>query len=232
VARGNPRVPEPFEIERTRVCVGCTLEKPWSEFSPKARDSDGHVTRVAGRCRECRNEYLRDRLRGMHQDRERMSGRPRIPQPREWRLTKRCPTCEQTKPWALFSPRTYWPDGSVRQVQSWCRECQGAANAKYHRVYDEAAAARNRRYLERVRRDRKPIRLPVGPLRAWLLGYFATGEEGIMEFSERIGVQDRSIRRILSEHEHVTDDLADRILLGNGVLLNELYPLDGERLAA
>lgn len=172
------RVPTAMELERTRVCVQCGVSKPWADFSPNRRGPDGQVMGVKPRCNECVAANSRAATVERRKERQPQNGRGRIPDPSEWIRTKRCPNCKKTKPWALYSPLAYWPDGSVRRVQSWCRECRAQQSRGKRRPMTPHRLA----YLrEWKRRNKVAFRkqssagnagrdLPVEPLRAWLLG--------------------------------------------------------------
>lgn len=65
-------------------------------------------------------------------------------------LRKRCTgTCDTVKPWVDFYVRRRWEDGTVRDVQAWCKECSKAYKRQWddeHREHVNRNA--NRRYHE------------------------------------------------------------------------------------
>lgn len=50
-------------------------------------------------------------------------------------MRKVCPRCRIKKDWDDYFVRTRWPDGSVRNVQAWCKECVKAIKAERGRHY-------------------------------------------------------------------------------------------------
>lgn len=59
--------------------------------------------------------------------------------------TKVCSKCKMRKPWSAFTPRTYWPDGTVRRPQAWCRECHNERGKARHAANPTVKRADNRR---------------------------------------------------------------------------------------
>ena len=157
-----------------------------------------------------------------------MNGVKRIPQPREFVLTKKCARCKETKAWADFPPQKYWPDGSVMWVRSMCHRCD------YERRQNDPAARERRNAYQRrwfaARRvqlieDRRSVHLlPAGPFKEWLDGRVALGVElGVI--AGRAGVPDRALRRVRSgEHERVAFDTVDACLLDANERVEDLYP--------
>lgn len=154
-------------------------------------------------------------------------GIARIPEPREWLLTKRCARCRQTKAWALYSPARYWPDGTVRQVQAWCRACK----IEHERITPRPVSQHRLNYLaERKRRTRAALRaervtdaqLPVAPLREWL-GQRAADLGGWAALAECLGVSERRLRRVCREQATVGMAVADRWCVALGWHLNDVY---------
>ena len=159
-------------------------------------------------------------------------GVPRIPEPREWVLTKKCTVCAETKPWALFSPMAYWEDGSVRRVYAYCKECDSKRGAERKRKYRRDNLARFSEYNRAWKADRRRAleaertsggrRLPSPPLTALILR--AAEEEGEMAIvAEQCQMQERILRRVMAQ-EHVTLRLADEICTRLGVRLYDVYP--------
>lgn len=75
----------------------------------------------------------------------------RVPEPREWMLKKLCVECDETKPWAEFAPTRYWPDGSVRTVDSYCRVCKARRQKAWRQRDPEHARALWRAVYEKNR---------------------------------------------------------------------------------
>lgn len=68
--------------------------------------------------------------------------------------TRRCAgPCGQTLPWHEFSPRAYWPDGSVRNVQPHCRKCAAEYRRKWRQENRHLELATERRYRARLLAD-------------------------------------------------------------------------------
>lgn len=169
------------------------------------------------------------------------SGFPRIPEPREWLLTKVCAGCGDPKPWARFSPREYWPDGSVLRVASHCHECCASlpsarrARASYEeRNRDRRRVAKTRwkrRHRAAMRKQDHAGRLPAAPLRARLEAYVAEGGE-MVTLAAMSGCSERVLRRVLKHaQEGVALNTVDRTLTCLGEHIDSLYPVDLERAA-
>ena len=156
------------------------------------------------------------------------SGVPRIPEPREWVLTRRCSCCRATKPWALFSPRRYWPDGTVRQVQAWCRACKIELEKRVNRPITPerrrylAAAKRRKRAALRADRGLGP-RLPVAPFKGWL-ERVREEEGGLAALAEDAGLHEDTLAKVLSRNVVVSTRTAEAALCARGRMLQDLYP--------
>ena len=152
----------------------------------------------------------------------------RVPEPREHALTKVCACCDTRKTWAEFRARRFWEDGSVRWVQSWCLECERVADRRSQRWRKRDLAQRRAQWAARqrmVREDRGAhVLLPVSPFKEWLDRRVAAGEElGLI--ADRAGVPDRALRRVRSgEHDRVSLDTVDRVLLDANERVEDLYP--------
>jgi hypothetical protein len=124
-------VEEISEAEQT--CRTCRETKPLTEFDVRA-DTGKRATR----CKDCRRDYQRARLRGQHP--------PSATRPSR-RLGAadlfRCSRCGQLKPAAEFPPRRR----GETKLQSWCRACFSESSAKHY-------AENPKRERERVRRSR------------------------------------------------------------------------------
>src|SRR6185312_3004617 len=105
------------------------------------------------------------------------SGVPRIPSPAEWVVKKQCTRCGETKPWAKFPPRKYWPDGTVRRVASHCSKCDSEMTLAYQQRmrlergenfqrYEARRAEWQRRKRAALRAEQTSggVRLPSGPI--------------------------------------------------------------------
>lgn len=62
---------------------------------------------------------------------------------------KRCNGCQAVKPWSEFYAKTKWPDGTMRQPHSRCKECHLARN----RHSPEAQRRYDRKRYQRTRHD-------------------------------------------------------------------------------
>lgn len=170
-------------------------------------------------------------------ERVRMNGIPRIPEPREWLLTKVCSQCGERKVWAKFSPLRYNDDGSVKYVSSRCHTCRNAERRasrydlnwaarnreqrrEYHRQYQQQRTAKRR--SERTGRDM----VPIAPLVAFLRDQ--VDERGtIAEVAALIGTNEAQIRRVLTEYyPRVSLGKADRYITRLGFHLSDVYPAD------
>lgn len=166
--------------------------------------------------------------------RERRNGIPRIPEPREWLLTKVCSKCGERKPWALFSPHRYNEDGSIRRVQPYCRACHVKRHREHRRRWQKenwehkleyerewrakrAAALR----AERFGWDRK---LSGEPITLFLEGQLKRHET----FAEIAGIcqcDETTIRRLVKRQaKTVSLRQADRIITRLGFHLSDVYP--------
>lgn len=163
------------------------------------------------------------------------SGYPHVPLPHEWLRTKVCSDCKQRKPWALFTPRTYGPDGAVTNVQSACKACHATRSRERcplwyaaHREEKKAKTrARHRQLAAELRRDRSGAhgpRLRGAPFREWLAYRVAEDERGFVGVADLCGVPERSLRRAIREHQNVSLSIVDRCLTAFGDHLAELYP--------
>lgn len=153
-----------------------------------------------------------------------MNGVPRIPSPREWVLTRPCTNCEQTKPWAHFSPKTYWSDGSIKTVASWCHECESEKQRERQHGSQVERNQYKRRWDQRHRRGNPAgRRLQIDPIRSFIRRHQSVGM-GMGEIADACGIPERSIHRLLYEHEHVSLRLADTIVTRLGSHLYDVYP--------
>jgi len=173
-------------------------------------------------------------------------GVARVPRAEEWILKKRCSLCGETKPWAKFSPRRYWPDGSVRVVSSHCTACKsklsGPRKAKMREEQPERWARYKASQADWQRRNRRAVaaeraaashagpRLPVGPIREFLQQQLDSGR-GMAEMADLCDVPERAIYRLLHEHEHVSLHLADTIITRLDGRLYDVYTELGELAA-
>ncbi len=67
--------------------------------------------------------------------------------------TKVCADCKERKPFGEFYPRTYWPDGSVRNVTAYCKPCNIARSRAWDRDNPERLRAKWREATRRRRAD-------------------------------------------------------------------------------
>lgn len=205
-------------------CRECGQLKAPEEMLP-----DYRRRRPLSRCREC---YNARRRKPAHLPRV----TERIPAPAEWLLRKRCSRCGEEKPWALFSPKRWWPDGSVRSVYSSCRKCNAAmARERWKRRRRPRSKEEKMRDAQWKRRRRAQMRveradrdwLPAEPFRRWLRSLIEDEGEGIGEIADRAGLQSRTLYRVLHENEgRVALRVVDCCLVAHGWHLHQLYPLD------
>ncbi|CAL9621790.1 hypothetical protein SUDANB145_05856 [Streptomyces sp. enrichment culture] len=95
-----------------RRCSRCAERKPRSAFASDKSAPDG----LQAYCRECSAEYCRQR-----QEAKGKKVRVEVPVPRGH---KRCPRCEQAKPYAGWERNKSSSDG----WSSYCRECRAERN--------------------------------------------------------------------------------------------------------
>lgn len=159
-----------------------------------------------------------------------MRGVPRIPTPQEWVRHSACAKCRASKPWAKFPPATYWPDGTVRNVQSWCHECKSEHQRACAKSWPSASKSRveykrewSRRRRIELAKARDASRLPVEPIREFILRQLREGL-GMGELADLVGIHERAIYRLVNEHKHVSMHLADLITTRLGAHLYDLYP--------
>lgn len=160
------------------------------------------------------------------------NGVPRIPQPREWLLTKFCVGCGERKPWARFSPGGYNEDGSVRRVTTYCHDCQAKTvwkrQEEWRRQNQEHIQAYKRDWSRRQKKTMRASKtsygefLPKGPFVAWLNDR-AAELGGVMAVAECVGVDEKALRRVRDEQETVGTVLADRCFTALGWHLDEVY---------
>lgn len=160
------------------------------------------------------------------------SGTPRIPEPREWVLHRACTECGERKPWARFSPATYFEDGTVRTVQSKCHACQSAASAKRWTRYRAENTDRVRAYQREWCRQRSAKRqeergysprLPAAPFQAWLRRVWLL-EESLEPLARDAGLHPDTLAKVLSRNKFVAETTADAALCARGQNLHDLYP--------
>lgn len=151
-------------------------------------------------------------------------GAARIPEPREWLLTKLCVKCEEVKPWALFSPTRRAADGSVLYISSYCRSCESERLTAASYPSRGRKAEYDRRYYRRRRaQERGRSRLPVEPFRSWLLE--RVGEVGnYAGLGEITGVDAGTLRRVVVANRQVTLSVVDRCLTHFGLTISDVYP--------
>lgn len=152
----------------------------------------------------------------------------RVPQPREWLLTKVCRRCGERKPWARFSPRGYNEDGSVRNVTTYCHSCQSATVADRQKEWRQRTIDRRRAYWReqerrrRLRAGSEPT-IPAAPFREWLeLRLVSAG--GPAAVAAVSGVDARTLRRIRAGQAGVRLSVVDRCCVALGCHLSEVYP--------
>ena len=157
------------------------------------------------------------------------SGVPRIPRPEEWILKKICTRCGEEKPWAKFSPGSYWDDGSVRCVQSYCQDCHAEINRNRPKkpIAPERLAylvdyKRRQRAALRAERTSDGKRLPSAPIRELLNRAVKDTEDWVL-LGEQCRMSERIFRRVMVQ-ENVTLRLADAICTRLGVRVYDLYP--------
>ncbi len=123
--------------------------------------------------------------------------------------------CGQTKPLEEFSK--YKRDSDVRRKR--CRDC--------HRIYKRSLSSSSREW-KCTRLDGESIpRVPVGPIRPYVLEKMRElGASNVM-FSKITGVDDSLISRIIrGDSGSVSSDIVDRILVSfeDTWLMPDLYP--------
>lgn len=69
---------------------------------------------------------------------------PRVVEP-----VKVCSRCKAKKPWSAYYAKTRWPDGTMRQPQSRCRECMATVS----REHPEWRRKHDRKRYKRTRED-------------------------------------------------------------------------------
>ena len=222
------REPQPHELERTRECIGCHEVKVWAEFPAEKKDAEGNVITIKSRCHECRAVLLRKRHAEM------TAARPtdgfnveRIPEPWEWLQMKVCSCCAVKKAWAFYSPREYWPDGTVRSVGSRCRECRAKErsrhkNSEARRTYQREWRRRQRAQI-RAERAEGGTRLPGAPFKSWLR-FVEVEEGGLARLAEDAGLHPDTLAKVLSRNDCVMDKTAEAALCARGAMLADIYP--------
>lgn len=165
-----------------------------------------------------------------------MNGIPRIPEPREWLLTKVCSKCGERKPWAHFSPNAWNEDGSVRYVTSRCKACRaaesGPLSARRRERDPEGVRTYGREWLrQRVAHHRREAAgqdrsLPAVPLAEFLAERLEI--HGTMrELAALCGCDEAGIRRVLKgAQQRVSLGKADQYITRLGFHLSDVYPAD------
>lgn len=151
----------------TKKCSKCGEEKPLTEFHKCANLPDGHNNSCkVCKCRRARDRaatmrpilaqwqrnYRRQNPRAIQATRQRIVAKNKVRnRHRELPLTKRCPTCEETKPTSEFSRSSGTHDG----LASLCKKCLSQRHKKYwpayylanrERVLDRGAKLRTREH--------------------------------------------------------------------------------------
>ena len=226
-------------VERTKKCKTCEQVLPWTDYTAESYDADGNVQRVKAHCRVCIATLARERYARQREGRERMNGRQRIPEPWEHLRSRACISCGETKTFARFSPKSYDEDGSVRTVQSRCRECQvllrsldvqRAWRARNREMLSARKVAWSRQRRAELKADRAGLdnRLPSEPFRLWLLNRKVEHGEELAQVAGRChsSVSERTLRRVVNlEQENITLRVVDECLTSLGENVNDLYPL-------
>lgn len=231
MANPKPQSREP------RQCTGpCGRVLPWEAFTVDHRDANGDVTRRKAKCPDCLREQQTAYRRRLAATRKRTNGIARVPAPWEWVRTKVCSMCGADKPWAMYSPVVYWPDGQVRRVQCRCRDCRN----KIQRGYKAPASPKRLAYIadwkrkERVKRQRERAgrgrHYPVGPFVAWLR-IVEADEGGLSCLAGDAGLHPDTLTKVVYRNKVVAEKTAEAALCARGLMLADLYGHDDELAA-
>lgn len=227
------RVPQPHEWMNARTCTRCHERKPWALFAPKEYTPDGLVCGVQSWCRDCYAAKRKEDRALMRKAHKPAPGCERIPEPWEYVRTAVCSHCGLTKTFAFFSPKSYWPDGSVRSVQSRCKDCcnklrDRAKQKEWHRANRPSINARNivalRKRRQGMRRDRtsRGKLLPATPFQLWLLD--VQREEGsLARLAEDAGLHEDTLAKVLSRNVTVAEVTVERSVCARGLRLDDVY---------
>lgn len=232
----KPRTPQPHELERMRTCTKCGKTKQWVDFSPDRRAEDGTVLRTKSVCRGCAAKSQKASRRRMNDGRRRQNGRERVPASWEWIRITRCCKCLEEKPWALFSPVWYWPDGQVRRVQTRCRTCRVEDQRGHPRKITPERTAylndwkRKQRDAKRLERVGYGGRLPVAPFVAWLERVEAE-EGGLSRLATDAGLHPDTLAKVATRNKVVAEKTAEAALCARGLMLADVYGYDFEEAA-
>lgn len=241
MANRKCRVPQPHEWDLTQRCTRCREVKPWAEFSPKGYATDGSVLGVQSQCQACRadaNRRKRIEMRKWHTPRP---GCEHIPEPWEYIKTRTCTKCGLTKTFASFSPKSYFPDGTISSVQSYCKKCATAGRDRkkqleWRRRNRDRVNAKNVIYLRNkragMRKDRtsQGRKIPVGPFVLWLLEI--EKEEGsLWKLSEDAGLHRDSLKMVLHRNKRVSEKTVEAAACARGLRFDDIYR-DFEEAAA
>jgi hypothetical protein len=155
--------------------------------------------------------------------------------------TRECSDCKRTKPWKEFWPRTYWDDGSVRNITSVCRDCnrerakiRAKDRWKNLKADPQALAVHHIRRAEwnagyRRERGAQPVntveplavsepefdRVPVGPFRSWLQERLEGEHDGsVNSFAQILGVDEARVRVWLGDKAQSRSDFMTHIAVG------------------
>lgn len=159
--------------------------------------------------------------------------------------TKVCGKCKERKPWSAFHAKTRWPDGTVRQPLSYCKDCEKRRTrrgnrSQINRRYWARFKADVERYQDHLERRRfryhiargnvAPLSMRAGgprmdpaPFTDWLRTLGPDSEA----IARIVGMEPGHIRRLLSgRHAQVFLDVVDRACLNAGASIDDIYPLD------
>ena len=123
----------------TKICVRCTTEKPTSDFALDKRHSDG----LASWCRECRNEYQRQRRDGKRKCIDCKQVKPVT----EFSSTRICKTCEGTKVCKVCGKRLAIERFDTNHGKV-CRSCRSEIDARRYKENRSSFQERSKRWRE------------------------------------------------------------------------------------
>jgi hypothetical protein len=223
-----------FDPVPVRRCKRCNAWKP--ETSEHFRLAAGYLRRT---CRECekaqRNAHYRanrDRHRAATKERyERVKVDP------EAYAVMRAQARERNRRRRARARHDAVTADLLREADRRYREKRNADPAR------RQAYLENRRIRETLNRralgsvpvpQRSPLgdvvsrekvaRLPVAPLRRFLAQELARSDAGFNTFAQQLGLESRTLARILRESSEVQRDVADRALTNTSCSLRDLYP--------
>lgn len=199
-------------------CSRCRVLKPNGQFNARSYGPDGWPRLRVSACKVCKRQRQRQ-LTG---------AKPRKKLTPEQRTLNRRATAKRQRERIKSDPELLTAYRVKKRIEARARRDRkrGGPARQYPRRVQELEAS------DAYRAPSKRDAVPVGPLRAYLLALFHDWTSEEINTRLRHAVDDRALRRILRERDHVSIEIVDRLLthgLGRPDLLDVLYPMEEAR---